>query len=343
MMNKTALFCILYSISSYCLAGSLYKCPKADGRMEFRGSPCPNHQSVKKLNPTTLRPWRGMMLDLSESEILQIYALKKCHTTPKEKTLTYNPSYHPKVEKKVFEDATKVFLTKKWADLTSYKLNQILKYYRTQAPSFERTNERKINQLAKDCIVAIKKEKIALVKESPDLLVAAASNGFLEKVKRILKRGVDVDYTSGKDYYQNTALIGAAKRNQYAVVKLLLAKGANPNKRNLLSATPLLEASKAGAGKQVITELIYYGAKVDYINPRDPFRRPMLYWAVYSGNPETVHVLLNKDANPNHCFTSPKTKKRQSVLGYLETIKNKKFRIKTGLYLKAFKAKKECA
>ncbi len=333
------IFWILCFFITTAQAGVLYKCPKANGKIEFRGSPCPHSKQTETLNPATRRPWRGMMLGLSRDEITQIYALKECYAHAPE---VGTAEYDPEQEKVKFKSAVKQFLTEKWPTLTEFKLNQVLMHYQKQSPIFKREQEAKINQLEQKCLAHLKDEKIAQKKESPDLLVAAASNGFLKKVKKILKRGVDVDYTSEKDYYQNTALIGAAKRNQFQVVKFLLSKGANANKQNLLFSTPLLEAAKAGASKNVIYELVYYGAKVNYINPRDKFKRTSLYWAIDSGNAETVYALLNKGAKPNACFISPKTKQKQSPLEFLYTIKNKDFRIQAEKYLRAFRAKKTC-
>ena len=185
-------------------------------------------------------------------------------------------------------------------------------------------------------------QRIAATKESPNLLVAAASNGFLPKVKKILARGVYVDYTSDKDYYRNTALIGAAKRNQFEVVKYLLAQGANSNKQNIKFSTPLLEAAKAGAGRALILELTFYGADINYINPSDKQHRSILYWGIYSQKPQTVNALLSRNANPNHCYINKKTKKKESLLDYAAKIRNSKKREKIMSQLRFAKAKKKC-
>ena len=278
-----------------------------------------------------------MMLSLNHQQIIHIFGLDRCYN---QKKVSYDEK---KDQQAAFEAQVKKYLKQIWPNSYSdYKYSEVLTHYQKQAPNFERTYNNQIQQAKKECLAHIIAEKIAATKESPNLLVAAASNGFLPKVKKILARGVDVDYTSDKDYYRNTALIGAAKRNQFKVVKYLLAQGANPNKQNIKFSTPLLEAAKAGVKREIILELTFYGADINYINPNDKQHRSILYWGIYSQNPTTVNALLSRSANPNHCYINKKTKKKESLLDYAAKIKNSKKREKIMSQLRFAKATNKC-
>ena len=339
-MFKTLFFyLLLLSLSSTLFASSsLYKCKKANGLIEYRGQPCHNNKNNdNRLNPLTRRPWRGMMLDLNRQQIIDIYGLSACHQHK-------NTIFREKpAEEKNFKKALKQYLKQVWKKgYSDFKYSEVLTHYKKQAPSFKRVYEKQIIAATQKCHDNIVAEKIARTKESPNLLVAAASNGFLPKVKKILARGVDVDYTSDKDYYRNTALIGAAKRNQFLVVKYLLAQGANSNQQNMKFSTPLLEAAKAGVNRPLILELTFYGANINYVNPTDKQHRSILYWGIYSQNPETVNALLSRSADPNICYVNKKTKKKESMLDYAGKIRNSKKRKKIMSQLRFAKAVTHC-
>jgi len=66
-------------------------------------------------------------------------------------------------------------------------------------------------------------------------LPKAVQNGDIEQVRRLLDKGEDLD---ARDFWGNTALAHAAHLGHAAIVRLLLAKGADPKIRNLRRRQP---------------------------------------------------------------------------------------------------------
>ena len=93
--------------------------------------------------------------------------------------------------------------------------------------------------------------------------------GLLKIVELLLERGADPELApEGQEAEERsisgwTPLYAAIKSRQYAVVKLLLAKGANPNAITSLGSTPFLLASEIG-DLEVIKCFVEHGADLDY-------------------------------------------------------------------------------
>ena len=85
-------------------------------------------------------------------------------------------------------------------------------------------------------------------------LIQASVNGDIEKVKKILEDGADINAT---DEDGNTALSMAVINAQYDVVELLLDNGADINTKNVDGDTPLIHAINFGeAGDYDMVDLL---------------------------------------------------------------------------------------
>jgi ankyrin repeat protein len=86
-----------------------------------------------------------------------------------------------------------------------------------------------------------------------EALYEAAGDGDANKVTALLDSGVDVNGRSAKGSY---ALNNAAVENEVEVMKILLARGADPNVRNSQGDTPLICATKYAGGKAATVKLL---------------------------------------------------------------------------------------
>lgn len=120
-------------------------------------------------------------------------------------------------------------------------------------------------------------------------LMLAATSGDLEKVRRLLQKGVIVN---ARNYYGSTALMGAAAGGFDNVVRALLMKGAFPNSKSNTGSTPLMFAARNGhAG--VVKLLLQAGAKV---NDSDTEGISPLMYGVESGSRGVVQALIEAGA-----------------------------------------------
>lgn len=128
---------------------------------------------------------------------------------------------------------------------------------------------------------------------SPDTdLVDAAKSGDMAAVDAALAAGASPDAAIERGA---TALMMAAAYNRPEVVKKLIAAGADVERShpNRNDATALMFASSA-ADANMVRLLLKHGAKVD---TRDKKGDPAINWAVYSGRPAIVQVLLDANAD----------------------------------------------
>lgn len=93
----------------------------------------------------------------------------------------------------------------------------------------------------------------------------------------------------------NTKLTDAARTQDTAEVRRLLAEGANPNAKDKNGRTPLMEASSGGY-TDTVRVLLDKGADV---NATDMVGWSALFWAAFSRRMETLRTLVAKGADVN--------------------------------------------
>ncbi|XP_075988671.1 uncharacterized protein LOC142984767 isoform X2 [Anticarsia gemmatalis] len=167
----------------------------------------------------------------------------------------------------------------------------------------------------------------------------AAEHGYTELVKLLLESGAAVDYRpdTGEEFPRTTLcdepLRLAIRNKHYEVARLLLEHGADPNKRyffgseiNLVSdpeylellltfganpdsrdragLTPLMKAARqrkvTQSGMDAVLLLISYGADVNAMADARNDYRTVMHYAVLSGNPEVVNLLIKQGARVNY-------------------------------------------
>ncbi|KAF5266248.1 hypothetical protein FOXYS1_2916 [Fusarium oxysporum] len=89
----------------------------------------------------------------------------------------------------------------------------------------------------------------------------------------------------------------------YAVVRLLLKRGANPYLRDTDGRTPLSWAAEGGH-ETVVRLLVEKGADIE---SKDDGGRTPLWWAAQNGHKAVIWLLLEKDANANSRDTNGRT------------------------------------
>jgi len=104
----------------------------------------------------------------------------------------------------------------------------------------------------------------------------------------------------GFEDLQETELMRAAKKGDLALVRKLLAEGADVNARNRSGRTPLIYACAYGrVGPEVVETLLAAGADANATD-RDAGRTPLIYACEHGRvGPEVVEALLAAGADPN--------------------------------------------
>ncbi|KAL0277342.1 UNVERIFIED_CONTAM: hypothetical protein PYX00_004671 [Menopon gallinae] len=165
----------------------------------------------------------------------------------------------------------------------------------------------------------------------------AAEHGYIELVELLLKLGAQVNFRedSGEQFPRTTfcdePLRLAIRHRHYAIAKMLLEHGANPNTRyffgseiNLLSVldveylrllltfgadpnirdraglTPLMKAARLPQGMDSVLLLLSYGADVNAMTDSRHDYRTVLHYAVLSDNLDIVYLLLKQGAVVNY-------------------------------------------
>lgn len=118
----------------------------------------------------------------------------------------------------------------------------------------------------------------------------AASNGYLDKVKELINKGIDADI---EDLDGGTALFKAVKGGHKEVIKFLIDSGADVNFSNReWGHTPIFTAVASGNG-EIIKLLICNGA---YVNAKRKDGFTPLHIAAAKGYDKIVKILIENGA-----------------------------------------------
>jgi ankyrin repeat protein len=132
-------------------------------------------------------------------------------------------------------------------------------------------------------------------------LYTATRKENLAVVKQLLKRGADVNRSAPNGW---TSLKSAAQQGNFEIVKVLLDAGADPNIADDTNYTPLMNAV-SGEHEEIVKILLKFHADPNVQsgeNPEDDDWEPgrtALMDAAFSGNVAIARELLKGGANPN--------------------------------------------
>jgi ankyrin repeat protein len=121
----------------------------------------------------------------------------------------------------------------------------------------------------------------------------SARLGKVDIVAALLDLGADINATP---WYSSSPLEVACTYEQLAVVKLLLARGADTKPRPG-NYSPLVQASVNGCEDIVMALLAHGCGDIDYADEH-ACHESALYLACYMGHAEVVGLLLRAGANP---------------------------------------------
>jgi ankyrin repeat protein len=128
---------------------------------------------------------------------------------------------------------------------------------------------------------------------APGQIFVSAQNGDFETVKSLLK--VNPELVRSRDKVGSTPLHRAAQEGGMALVKLLLASGADVNAQDNYGNTPLHEAALNGH-KEVVALLLT--CKADF-NARNKNGETPLHRAAMTGHNDVAELLLANGADVN--------------------------------------------
>ena len=152
-------------------------------------------------------------------------------------------------------------------------------------------NLEKIKRFIEEGYDVNKKEKLKGSLGSTPLIYALShGEGRFDVIKYLIERGADV---SKKDCRERTALHYASESGHLKLVVLLLNEGAEIDVPDEVCHTPLMLSAKRGH-HDVLSYLIERGAD---IHKRDRRGRTALHYASDKGHLKVVELLLSKDAD----------------------------------------------
>jgi bla regulator protein BlaR1 len=125
-----------------------------------------------------------------------------------------------------------------------------------------------------------------------EVLVRLAEKGEIERLRKLLDSGVDVNTVAPGD---GTALIGAARGGRLDTIEFLLDRGADPNVVCRGDGSPLIAAAEGGH-VAIVSRLLAAGANIDEIVPGD--ENPLM-GASWQGQVEVVRLLIDRGADVN--------------------------------------------
>ena len=135
----------------------------------------------------------------------------------------------------------------------------------------------------------------------------ACERGNLDKVKKFIKKGYDVNKTSERHFLPKTPLMFAAGKGKFDVVKYLIDHGADVSKKAWNKRTALHYASERGDLK-VVEALLSKGAEIDV---EDEDRCTPLMLAAEKGNIDILLYLIDHGVDVNK-----KDHRKQTALHY---------------------------
>lgn len=125
-------------------------------------------------------------------------------------------------------------------------------------------------------------------------LIAAAAEGNLEELRRLVAGGADVN-EAFPDHEPRTPLNAAARAGQRDAVEYLLSNGADVNRVIRGDATALIDAARSGRA-DIVEMLVRHGASVNQAVDGDG---TALMSAVTRGDTKGVRFLLENGADPS--------------------------------------------
>ncbi len=142
--------------------------------------------------------------------------------------------------------------------------------------------------------------EVAVTDSNSLALVGAAMGGNLELIKSLIAQGVDVNAADEDGW---TALERASDAGQTDVVRFLLEKSTDANKKEYLN--PPLVLASSGGHREAAKCILDKGADV---NAQGAMGRTALMHAAWKGSAELVKLLVSKGANANlrddYCSTA---------------------------------------
>ena len=139
-------------------------------------------------------------------------------------------------------------------------------------------------------------------------LYVAAKWGHLTKVKKLLKKGADINYINKGSH--ETPLHEACDEGFLPVVEYLVEHNANMEIKNDKGRTPLYQAVDEGRNK-VVKYLVSKGA---HVNKKTYAGKSILHLAVTKGKLDIVKILV-EDGNANLNITNSGKTPRQIAKG----------------------------
>ena len=133
-------------------------------------------------------------------------------------------------------------------------------------------------------------EQLGAYSPSKATLLYSCIHGDMERAKRALAEGADVEEEGG--FFEETPLMAAARKGRSKMVDFLLQNGANPNKR-VKARTALFDAVERGGNQDVFEALIAAGADIH----SKEYDKSVLMAAAEGGSVPIVKRLVELGAN----------------------------------------------
>ncbi|WP_235238765.1 M48 family metallopeptidase [Paenibacillus alkaliterrae] len=128
--------------------------------------------------------------------------------------------------------------------------------------------------------------------ESSDELLAAASEGDIERVEALLEGGMDPNVTDGEGW---TALMWAAQLNELEIASSLITAGADPDMVEHSYEETALTIALFNESLEIVAFLLEHGANP---NLQDSSGWAPIMTAAANGDAESVQLLLDAGADP---------------------------------------------